>query len=98
MENIVTGTVSVGNTLIKTMVVELGKANLIVAIAPKGFLMCGYLDINVAEGLKDVACVVTGVKTVEELLSKPVVKLTPDAKKLGITLGMTGRTALEKMI
>ena len=98
MKNLVTGTVFVGNTIINTLVVELNNANLILAIAPKGFLMCGYLDIFVAEKLKDAACVITGVKTVEELLNRPVVKLTPDAQKLGITLGMSGHTALEKMI
>ena len=98
MKNFVTKAVSVQNTIINTLVVELNNANIILAIAPKGFLMCGYLDIFVAEKLKDAACVITGVKTVEELLSKPVVKLTPDAQKLGITLGMSGRRALEKMI
>ncbi len=98
MKSFVSGTVSVQNTIVNTLVVELNNANLILAVAPKGFLMCGYLDISAAEKLKDAACVITGVRTVEELLSKPVVKLTPDAQKLGITLGMSGRTALEKMI
>ncbi|MFH1094068.1 MAG: DUF1805 domain-containing protein [Candidatus Omnitrophota bacterium] len=98
MEDLVTGTVLVQNTIINTLVVELNNASLILAVAPKGFLMCGYLDITTAEKLKDAACVITGVKTVEELLSKPVVKLTPAAQTLGITLGMSGRKALEKMI
>ncbi len=67
-------------------------------MAPKGYVMCGYLDINTAEKLNDVACVVSGVKTVEELLSKPVVKLTSQAQKLGICLGAFGKDALTKML
>lgn len=98
MEKLITGTVNIGNDVIETLVVKLNNANLIIATAPKGFLMCGYLDIAMAEKIKDAACIVTGVKTVEELLNKPVVKLTPEAQKLGITLGMSGRDALEKMI
>ena len=98
MDNLISGNIIIRNTSISTIAVKLNNAGLILAVAPKGFLMCGYLDISAAERLKDAACVVTGVKTVEELLSKPVVKLTPDARKLGITLGMSGRSALEKMI
>ncbi len=98
MKSFISGTMFVNNTLINTLVVELNNANIILAVAPRGFLMCGYLDISVAEKLKDAACVITGVKSAEELLNKPVVKLTSDAQRLGITLGMSGRQALEKMI
>ncbi len=98
MENFFTGTVLIGNIGINTLVAVLNNANLILAVAPKGFLMCGYLDMEAAEGLKDAACIVSGVKTVDDLLNKPVVKLTTQAQKLGIELGMSGRTALEKMI
>lgn len=98
MNNFISGTISLSNTIIKTMVVELSNAKLILAVAPKGFVMCGYLDINTSEKLKDAACIVTGVNTVDELLSKPIVRLTSEAQKLGIILGMSGRAALEKMI
>ena len=98
MNNLSAGTISIGETVINTLVVELNNANLVLAIAPKGFLMCGYLDISIAEKLQDAACIITGVKTPEELLSKPVVKLTSEAQKLGVTIGMVGRKALEKLI
>ena len=81
-----------------TILIELNNANLILVKAPKGFLMCGYLDIAIAEKLQDAACVIQGVKTVEELLNSPVVKLTRYAQKLGITINMSGRQALERLI
>jgi len=98
MNTPVRGELVINNTNIVTFLVELGPANLILAVAPRGFLMCGYLDISVAEKLQNTACVVSGVQTVDELLSKPVVKLTSRAQQLGITAGISGRAALEKMI
>jgi uncharacterized protein YunC (DUF1805 family) len=86
------------NSEINTVLIPLGKANLIIAYARQGFIMCGYLDITVAEKIGDVACVVSGVSTIEQLLEKPVVKLTKQAAELGICLGQTARQALEKMI
>ncbi|MCP4649390.1 MAG: YunC family protein [PVC group bacterium] len=83
---------------INTFSIELPYAKLILAAAPKGFVMCGYLDISVAEKLNDVACVVSGVASVEELLAKPIVKLTPRAEQMGISLGISGREALEIMV
>ena len=90
--------IKLNNVEIDTYLIDMGQANLIIAKAPKGFLMCGYLDISVAQKLHDAACVVSGVKTIEELLEKPVVKLTSQAERLGIDLGMSGRQALERMI
>ncbi|MBU4306022.1 MAG: YunC family protein [Candidatus Omnitrophica bacterium] len=34
----------------------------------------------------------------EELLQKPVVRLTAQARTLGVACGMSGREALEKML
>lgn len=83
---------------VHTILVPLAQANLVIAVAPKDLVMCGYLDISVAQKIGDAACVVTGVESVEELLEKPVVKLTQQAKALGISLGVSGRQALEKML
>lgn len=98
MKKIITDIIKIKDTQIETLIIELNNANLIMAIAPKGFLMCGYLDISVAEKLNDCACVVTGVKDVKQLLNGEVVKLTPKAKDLGIELGISGYKAIEKMI
>jgi len=91
------GEVLINDAKVKTVVFSLPHASLIIAAAPSGFVMCGYLDIAAAEKIGDAACVVGGVKTVDELLNKPVVKLTKQARELGITTGMSGRDALRHM-
>lgn len=77
--------------------VALPNANLILVKAAKGYLMCGYLNLDAAEKLGDVACVVTGVKEIEDALNARVVKLTCGARKLGVKEGMSGWQALKIM-
>jgi uncharacterized protein YunC (DUF1805 family) len=76
----------------------LGKAPLIVIKAERGYLMCGYLNIEVAEKLGDAAAVVRGVNTFEDMLEKEVAEVTSAAEALGIRRGMKGREALERML
>ncbi len=94
----VCGEIMIDNVRIKTLLLELPQANLILAIAPAGFVMCGYLDVSAAEKIGDAACAVSGVRTVDDLLNKPVVRLTAQALEHGIEVGMSGREALRRMI
>jgi len=75
--------------------IELHNANFLMIVAKKGFIMCGYLNIDTAEKLNDAACVVTGVKNFDEVLNAKIVKLTTKAKELGIKEGMLGKDALK---
>ncbi len=86
-----------GKKILGLEVKNLGKAPLIIAKTDKGYIMCGYLNIEVAEKLGDAAAIVSGVSSVEELLEKPVKAVTTKARSLGVKPGMTGREALEKM-
>ncbi len=72
-------------------------APLLLIRADKGFVMCGYLDMETADGLGDVAVKVKGVNTFDDVLDAAVVGATQAAIHLGIKLGMTGREALELM-
>ena len=76
----------------------LGKAPLLLIRAERGYLMCGYLNIEAAEKLGDAAAVVRGVRTFEDMLSARVEDLTSAAEVLGIERGMRGREALERML
>jgi uncharacterized protein YunC (DUF1805 family) len=76
---------------------EMQKYALLVIRADKGFLMCGYLNINAAEDLGDTAAKVKGVKSFEDMLKAQVVEVTEMARELGVEPGMTGREALDKM-
>ena len=77
--------------------VSMSKAPLLLIKAEKGFIMCGYLNIDAASSLGDVAAKVTGVSSFGDMLNARVVDLTLDAQKIGVKNGMLARDALEKM-
>ncbi|WP_292485939.1 YunC family protein [Methanohalobium sp.] len=72
-------------------------APIIVIKADKGFVMCGYLDINAANKLDDAAAKVKGVNSFEDVLNAEIIEASQPAKEMGIDTGMTGKEALEKM-
>jgi uncharacterized protein YunC (DUF1805 family) len=63
----------------------------------KGFIMCGYLNLEMAEKMNNVAAVVTGVKTIDDMLNKSVVSSTTNAQNLGIVPGISVLKALDKI-
>ncbi|MCS7131838.1 MAG: DUF1805 domain-containing protein [Hadesarchaea archaeon] len=77
--------------------VELPEAPLLLLVAPKGYVMCGYLNVETAERLGQAAAVVTGVRSLEEMLEARVTRATKKARELGIEEGMSGREALKLM-
>jgi uncharacterized protein YunC (DUF1805 family) len=72
-------------------------APLLVIKAAKGFVMCGYLNIAMADQLGDVAARVSGVRSFDDVLAASVVEVTQAANDLGITIGMPASQALELM-
>jgi uncharacterized protein YunC (DUF1805 family) len=77
---------------------DMEHAPLLVIRAGKGFVMCGYLNIDVANKLGDVAVRVTGVKSFEDVLNAKAVDVTEAAKKLGIAIGMSAKEAINRML
>ncbi len=71
-----------------------GHASLIVIRCKRGFLMCGYLSLEKAEELGDVAVRVAGAN-VKEVLANKITGCTSKAKELGVTEEMTGQEAAE---
>lgn len=76
---------------------EMQNAPLLVIRADKGFVMCGYLDTEIADKLGDVAAKVRGVNNFEDVLHAEVLDVTKHAKALGVKAGMKGHEALELM-
>ncbi len=72
-------------------------APLLVIRAGCGFVMCGYLNMDIANKLGDVAVRVTGVKSFEDVLSSKAVDVSEAAKKRGVSVGMTAKEALNLM-
>ena len=90
--------ISINETIIAGYEIELQNAKLILAVAPKGYVMCGYLNMAGADKFGDLAAIVKGVNSVEDLLSKPVSEVSKLAAASGIKAGMTGREALSCLI
>jgi len=72
-------------------------APLLLIMAEKGFVMCGFLNVEAAEKLNVAAAVVSGVKTFEDVLQAQVKMTTSKAKMLGVETGAKGMEALKHM-
>ena len=92
----ITKEIKIKISVFKGIEMELSKDSSLLAITgDKGYVMCGYLNINTAQKRNDVACMVTGVKTIEDILNSKIVALTSAAQKLGISMGMEVKKVLE---
>jgi uncharacterized protein YunC (DUF1805 family) len=70
---------------------------LLLITAEKGFVMCGFLNVESAEKLGVAAAVVSGVKTFDDVLNGQVKAVTSKAKSLGVEVGMKGTDALKHL-
>ncbi len=66
---------------------KLFSRNLIVIKGNKGYIMCGYLNMDTAEKLKEVAVRISGVNTISQALKANVEVCSKNAQKLGIYKG-----------
>jgi uncharacterized protein YunC (DUF1805 family) len=71
---------------------------LLVIMGSKGFVMCGFLNMEAAEKVGVVAAVVSGVKTFEDVLNGQVKAVSSKAKSLDVEVGMKGAEALKHML
>jgi uncharacterized protein YunC (DUF1805 family)/acylphosphatase len=77
---------------------NIGNAPLLIIKAEKGYLMCGYLNMNAANKLGDVAGRVTGVKNFDDMLKAEVAEISKNAEKIGIEVGLKGEAFLNKLM
>ena len=73
------------------------KSPLLVIKAPKGVLGCGYLNVETFNQTGEAGVIITGVRTHDDMMKAKVVAVSNAAKAMGITPGMTGAEALEKL-
>lgn len=77
--------------------IDLGKAFLLLIQAKKGYVMCGYLNMNTANKIGDIAGKITGVKTFDDMLHGELVEVSEKAKLIGLTQGITGKDFLNAL-
>lgn len=94
----ITKDITLNETVFKAVQIDLSeRGKLLMIIGAKGYVMCGYLNINTAQKLGDAACMVTGVKTIDDVLNANIVALTAEAQKLGIEMGMPVKDVLKRL-
>jgi uncharacterized protein YunC (DUF1805 family) len=64
-----------------------GAPPLILIKGAKGYVMCGYLNIEAAEKFGSAAAIVSGVKTFDDVLNAQIKASTTKAKQLGLEPG-----------
>ena len=69
-----------------------GHPNMIIIRCSKGYLMCGYLNIDAAENFGDAAVLVGGADF-DAVLANPIKGMTTAACDAGVREGMTGAEA-----
>ena len=60
----------------------------------KGFVMCGYLNIEAAEKVGSAAAIVSGVNSFEDVLNAEIKAVTTKAKGLGLETGRVVREVI----
>ena len=74
--------------------IQLGLPLLIIK-GSKGFLGCGYINVETCNKTGEACAIVTGVKTHEAMLSAEITAVSQAAEKLGVRIGMMGKEVLE---
>jgi len=85
----------VGKKTVQSVEIKLGAKNLIALIGQGGYVICGYLNLEVANKFKDVAVIVTGVESIEDVLKSKAQILSDEAKKIGLREGQSIKDVLK---
>lgn len=80
------------------LLIDLGNTSLIVVKAIRGYVMCGYLNMDVANKLGDIAGKVTGVESFKDVLNAEIIELSENAMKVGLKEGMRARDFLNMLM
>lgn len=73
------------------------KRPLLVVRGSRGLLACGYLNVETFNRTGEAGALVTGVNDFEDMLGAKVTAVSDAAASAGVTPGMTGREAIEKL-
>ena len=70
---------------------------LLVMKSNKGFLACGYINIETTNKTGEACAIVTGVSSYEDMLTAKVSAVSTAAANLGVLIGDSGQDALQKL-
>ncbi|MDD3494146.1 MAG: DUF1805 domain-containing protein [Candidatus Thermoplasmatota archaeon] len=90
-------TIALENGPVTGIRVKMGKAPLLLLAAPGGYVMCGYLNMDTANRLGDLAALVTGVSDFDQMLDAPLAAVSHPGQGIGKP-GMTAREFLNRLL
>jgi uncharacterized protein YunC (DUF1805 family) len=67
---------------------------LLIIKGSKGFLGCGYINVETCNKTGEACAIVSGVKTHDDILNAEIKAVSIEAAKLGVRIGMKGEEAL----
>lgn len=70
---------------------------LMIIQAPKGMLACAYLDVETFNLTGEAGAIVSGVSNFDDMHKANIIRVSNAASELGVVVGETGASALEKM-
>lgn len=70
---------------------------LLVMKAAKGFLACGYINVETTNKTGEACAIVTGVSSYDDMLAAKVSVVSTVAQELGVAIGDSGSEALAKL-
>lgn len=71
------------------------KLPLLTISGKKGFLASGYINVETCRKNEEACAVVSGVESHQDMLNQNVKAASPEARKLGVKVGMNGKEALK---
>jgi len=87
-------TIRLKKASIEAWCLPLLEKNLIVLKGAKGYIMCGYLDMQAAEKCNDLAAQIKGVSTIAHALRARLCACTSKARAQGLYEGQAVKDAL----
>ncbi|MDD5155171.1 MAG: DUF1805 domain-containing protein [Candidatus Omnitrophica bacterium] len=90
--------IKVGKKYIQGVAITLLKHNLVLLRGSRGYIMCGYLDMAVADRFRDIAVKITGVNTIGDAIKSKVHSLSRAASKAGIYKGQAVKKVLKIIV
>lgn len=84
-----------GSQYIDAFQIKLLSKNFILLRGTKGYIMCGYLNLSVANKFREAAVKISGVSNIEDALEAKVLSLSYPAQKMGIYKGQPVKKALK---
>jgi uncharacterized protein YunC (DUF1805 family) len=88
-------TIKAGKNRLQALSWKISTKTLVVIKGRRGYIMCGYLNMKVADSFKDVAVIVTGVTSISGALRSSVAGVSKEAYKLGIRKNQPVKDVLE---